>query len=295
MSKIQRAAELQAKMPQVPARLRVSLAAKAHKGLILRTGPGKWTQAILWHTDNDTFEYGQWFHGSVYANLAPDGSKMVYHGVKYHLEHLVKEGQRPDLLYRWIAVSRPPYFTALALWEVDEYVEGGAFFADDRTLLLSSNMDKSKLRQPTKGNVPESLEVATDYEYMLWLRHEEHQGWEIVKKRVEKRDPDYWAFDLIVPLLWKKRDPQGRYTLFRKKEDSYYPDYYLVESGTERSLHVGAVKWADLDESGRLVFFRDGKLLSCSIREGEIEATEIADFNDQKITEVIAPEWARHW
>src|SRR5215469_609509 len=57
------------------------LAAATPRVVLLRRGPTKWVQLILWHTDTDTFEEGQWFHGRIYearSDLSPDGTLFLY-------------------------------------------------------------------------------------------------------------------------------------------------------------------------------------------------------------------------
>jgi hypothetical protein len=49
-------------------RLSVLLARDPARGVVLRRGPTDWVQLILWRTDTDTFEPGQWFHGRIYQN-----------------------------------------------------------------------------------------------------------------------------------------------------------------------------------------------------------------------------------
>src|SRR5690349_2052072 len=76
------------KTGKVPARLFAILARNAPKGVILRRGPSKWVELILWDTANDTFERGQWFKGRIYergCDLSPNGSYFLYFGSKHHL------------------------------------------------------------------------------------------------------------------------------------------------------------------------------------------------------------------
>ena len=64
-----------------PCRAHVILAQNAPTGVILRRGPSAWVQLILWHTDTDRLEYGQWFRGRVYerrCHLSPDGMLLIY-------------------------------------------------------------------------------------------------------------------------------------------------------------------------------------------------------------------------
>jgi hypothetical protein len=68
-------------LPQPPCRLVVYLAREAPIGIVLRRGPSAWAWSSVWHTDTDTFEHGQWFHGRVYerrSDVSADGSLFVY-------------------------------------------------------------------------------------------------------------------------------------------------------------------------------------------------------------------------
>ena len=101
-------------------------------GLILRRGPSKWVQLILWDTRRDRFTDGAWFHGRIYedrCNLSPDGRLFVYF---CHGGH-----SRPGYSDSWTAVSRPPWLFALGLWPWGTTYGGGGRFTDSRTLVLN--------------------------------------------------------------------------------------------------------------------------------------------------------------
>src|SRR5215468_3926067 len=99
-----------------PARLFVYLAREAPLAVVLRRGPSDWARLSLWHTDTDVIEHGQWLKGRVYerrSDISADGTLFV--------AFVRQSGGRPDAEIKadtWVAVSRPPYFTALALWAV---------------------------------------------------------------------------------------------------------------------------------------------------------------------------------
>jgi len=123
------------KSKPAPARLFVHLAREAPVGVILRRGPTAWVQIILWHTDTDTFEFGQWFHGRIYeraCDVSPDGSIFLYGATDYS----EKIWDAPDSsMWQWTAMSRPPYLTALALWsKIDDGYYGGGYFVDGHTV-----------------------------------------------------------------------------------------------------------------------------------------------------------------
>src|SRR5438270_7076744 len=119
-----------------PCRLHVFLAHDAPIGVVLRRGPSAWARLSLWHTDTDSIEHGQWLHGRVYerrSDLSPDGAlfaAFIRSGVAG-----ARPGQQED---SWIAVSRPPYFSALALWWVGSTWCSGGFFTDRGSLWVGS-------------------------------------------------------------------------------------------------------------------------------------------------------------
>lgn len=88
-----------------PARLAFRFASDVGKAVVIRCGPSAWSQLILWNLANNEFTKGQWFHGKVSsASLSPNG------------EHLALKLQSKGRNYdHYSLVSRPPFFTALAI------------------------------------------------------------------------------------------------------------------------------------------------------------------------------------
>ena len=122
-------------MTAAPCRLFVLLAQRAPVGLIVRRGPAAWTQLIRWDTKRDTFEPGQWFRGVLdfhKCDLSPSGERFLYFAKAYKPRSIA-------LGYKdtWTAVSRAPYFTALALWPMGDTWFGGGLFVDDRMIRLN--------------------------------------------------------------------------------------------------------------------------------------------------------------
>lgn len=104
------------------------LAAASRVAVIYRRGPSRQTCLIRWDRAHDTFEIGQWFKGSVYpdrSSLAPDGA---------HLLTFMGSFRPP--FSTWTVLSRPPYFTALALWPKGDTWGGGGTFLSERTFAL---------------------------------------------------------------------------------------------------------------------------------------------------------------
>lgn len=268
----------------VPARLYVILAREAPVGVILRRGPTKWVQLILWHTNNDTFEYGQWFHGRIYertCDLSPNGSKFVYFGSKYHLERR----DDPGYMYEWTAVSRPPYFTALALWShTDKWQAFGGCFLDNHTLLLHDKDVK-----PAIGRVPRSLKVMASQATNICKKAQTANGWKVIQERV-------WQHPLgCAQLEIRKKQNNDKKASILIKTNYYSYRYYVLDEETQVEIALTDVTWADWDHKDRLAFTKEGKLFVGEISDGQVIPKEIADFTSQTFTEVIAPEWARKW
>ena len=98
-------------------RLSVLLAQASDVAVILRRGPSKQVLMIRWARDTDRFYLGQWFKGRVYecrCDLSPDGEQLIYFAANQREPH-----------FSWTAVSRPPYFTALAYWPKGDCWGGG--------------------------------------------------------------------------------------------------------------------------------------------------------------------------
>jgi hypothetical protein len=118
-------------VPGAPCRLFVYLARDAPVAVVLRRGPTDWARLSLWHTDSDGFAHGQWLKGRVYerrSDLSADGSLFA--------AFVRQSGGRDPRRDSWIAVSRPPFFSALAVWFVGGTSHTGAFFPARSALWL---------------------------------------------------------------------------------------------------------------------------------------------------------------
>lgn len=82
------------------------------------------------------FESGQWFRGRIYpekCDVSPDGKLLIYFAGKFSPRAREKGYDRT-----WIAVSRPPYLTALAMWLIGDTWGGQGLFLDDRSVLIAT-------------------------------------------------------------------------------------------------------------------------------------------------------------
>ena len=271
-----------------PCRLFVYLASEAPVGVVLRRGPSDWARLSLWHTDDDRFEHGQWMRARVFerrSDLSPDGSLFVA---------FVRGSAGPNQgnADTWVALSRPPWFTALALWFVGGTYYTGGYFQDRNQLWLG--WDSS---QPDQGRLPTWLKMTSERppyidgtndwtDRTVWMNRLLRDGW-------TRREG-------AVPETWERASPAGDLTLamrivtntdFRAYGGRYVIEYAVRTEPGGPEIELGRATWADWDQRGRLIVARDGRLLHWQ----PTGITEIADFNDQTPDPQPAPAWATDW
>lgn len=137
-------------------RLHLYFAREAPRAVILRQGPSRQFRMILWHTDTDTFEDGQWLKKKVYAErcaIAPDGRHFLYF-------MLDAKWQSPSE-GAYTVLCRPPWFTALSLFPEGNTWGGGGEFLDSRHYVATGGDDiigrddgltRVYRRKPSAGN-----------------------------------------------------------------------------------------------------------------------------------------------
>lgn len=263
-----------------PCRLFVYLARTAPVGVVLRRGPSAWSRLSVWRTDTDQVEHGQWLRGRVYerrCDVSADGSLFAY--------FTFKATGGPDVKTdSWAAISRPPDFTALALWAIGTTYFAGGFFNTDGSLWMSGRADA-----PDIGGVPASLRVAKDAPAFIdqtreWTDRTVHfnrllrGGW--------TPGPPLDGAATVLDVTWQRQEPGGASTLMMadvKDADSLsyggrLQTEYALLSGDGAMQPLGRATWADFDHGGRLIVAQDGRLCEWTARGG---LRAIADFNDQ--------------
>lgn len=283
----------------MPCRLAVFLSRRAPVGVILRRGPSAWAQLIHWDRTSDRFTPGQWFRGRVYerrCDLSPDGRLFVYFAAKYGA---ARRGSRhgvdgvDGVGETWTAISRPPYFTALALWSNLGAWYGGGVFRGDGTVLIDSACGQvhPKLR-PHPLRVEHVPPATAPWEQRL-LR----DGWRLVERGFDARTHRRVGEREV----WEKSHPGSAWKLCRQIEDvdfqrygGPYSDTYWLETSGDL-IPLSGVTWADWDRWDRLVFVREGKLFWASAATAGVRAREIFDPNPLQPQEVPTPDWATRW
>lgn len=272
-----------------PCRLFVYLARDAPIGVVLRRGPSDWVRLSLWRTDTDTFEHGQWMRARVYerrCDLSADGSLFVafVRGAA---------GPRQGNADSWVAISRPPWFTALAVWSIGSTYAIGGWFPDAATLGVGWSATP-----PERGQLPGWLKLSSERpphidgtndwpDRTIWLNRLIRDGW-LRREGVE-------------PETWERQNPSAdrrlAMVIHSNLEFNAYGGRYVIEylvHGDADTLEtsLGFATWADWDQQGRLVIARDGRLFRWEPPE---ELVEIVEFNGQAPDPQPAPGRATEW
>ena len=256
----------------------VLLARQASVGVILRRGPTDWWHITRWDTQRDAFEPGQWFRGRLYpgkCDLSPDGRLLVYFAGKFRpYEQERGYGQT------WIAVSRPPYLTALALWPVGDTWGGQGVFYDDRTLLIGAMLPNHPNHPPGSLKVLKYFELKrTDPLHDVapcW-----QSGWQKRNKELRKMSGDLTLAREI--------------TQFAAFPSRSHTPYALYRSG-EEPVALFQAQWADWDQRGRLVATVGGRVLAGALtKRNKLVWRQLAALNEEQPGRMEAPGWAQHW
>lgn len=260
---------------------------------------------LRWDLATDEVTPGQWLSGRIYderCGISPDGRLVVYFAGKFKTR-----------IATFTAVSRPPYFTALALWPDGSTWGGGGFFEGNRRLILHYGRVIDELDQ--SSTIPSDFEIGTITEYRQ--RRGEHdpesrQGWTLTDRGgASVRGADATTgVALDRPHILEKANPaHPRWTLERSwpgvgetDGPSRGCEYRLVErsGAVERSsAPLGRLDWADWDHDGSLLFGADGRLYRRSTigtRAGDRQAAAlVADLRANVFYNMLPPGRAREW
>jgi hypothetical protein len=286
-------------------RLFALVARDARTAVVFRRGPSKQVRMLRWDLATDAVTPGQWLSGRIYeerCGLSPDGKLVVYFAGKFKTK-----------LGTFTAVSRPPYFTALALWPEGSTYGGGGFFADDHTLILNYQCVLKELNDGV--GVPASFVVSHLGEYRARHPGDEttaaSHGWSQTSKGAEGEPTPALRYVYSPPWIHAKPHPtRGGVTLERSTRGVgavngpfTVCDYRVLVTPSGRAkepaaIDLGRLDWADWDHSGSLLYATDGCLYRRDVSGRAADAPRVkrvADLRDQLFENVRAPDDARRW
>jgi hypothetical protein len=247
-------------------------------------------QLLKWNLDTDEVEAGQWLKGRVFerrCDLSPSGALFAY---------FARAGKAPGDWSKWTytAVSRPPFFTALALWFKGDSYGGGALFENDRSLLLNEGgiAHAPKEDQPKKlpikvGPLPVPMGEDWPIEHARRIR----DGWRVIQNLKASHN---WSEGYVTsrPLILERQF--GDLVLRETTSIQRYKEIRLFEvEGIPDSPDLTGADLAEWDlRRNRLLFARAGSLWSW---RPSMEVQLITDLGPNKFEPVEPAEWAQTW
>jgi hypothetical protein len=268
-----------------------------------------------WWLDSDRIEHGQWLRGRVYerrADLSPDGELLVYFAASYRAPYET-----------WTAVSRPPYFTALALWPKGDAWGGGGIFQSRWHLGL--NHPPHQMALVPKSQLPHRFKVDRYAEYAgsgenSPIEHDRitRDGWCFATpgraSDYKAKGPAHWTFH--EPEVYErpqpvasKRSKDVQLTLRRElhaiavRQGPWYDESFLVTDAKGRVLRqLQHCDWADWQSNGDLLVAMSGTLYriaqedaSKAVESPLSDARKIMDFADIPYAPEPPPPEATRW
>lgn len=282
-----------------PARLDVILARASPLAVVFRRGPSDWCQLVLWHTDTDLFEDGQWFRGRMYSqrsDISPDGSLLLYFAANYDEREVNADKVGYDMP-AWTAISTPPYVTALAMWLKRDTWNGGGLFEGRHAVWLNHALEDSA-HHPAHGpqvRVRTNLDETYDPCVQPWTLRMVRDGWLFRQRRMQVESATnrqtYW------PSILEKSSPCGQWKLVATVPVSSSEQWSMELFHGDGAGPVQSLSgtWCDFDQSGRIVIASQGKLQRFDPQHPKLALKTIADFNDRIPDRKKAPPWAHAW
>jgi hypothetical protein len=281
------------------ARLHIILAREAPVGVIFRRGPSRQVQLINWNLKNDSFTPGQWLKARVYerrCDLSPGGTLLIYFAATYK-----------EPLRSWTAVSKPPWFTALALWPKGDGWNGGGRFISQYSIQLNHPSNEAK-PHPDFVKGCRKIHVASLAEFhgedsTVWNATLERDGWKQIEEGIWG---DYGAtkgfsWKAIKPQIWRKPHSRLPFALEMTIEGLnqtngpwYVLRYRVLDQSLGEVSNLGLLDWADWSHDGDLLFAKAGCLYRQSLTKNAMRKERLlADFNSHLFEALEAPQWAR--
>jgi len=218
------------------------------------------------------------------ASFQSSHTQFIYFAAKFGRLAQHPRRRDPEIPESWTAISKPPYFTALALWPHGSTWGGGGLFLDD---VHFWNCDWHDLhpRFSLGPLCPVSSETAGVGFDEMWKGERKtfrliRDGWQVVERRRKR----------AVRLVKSHRRRKHKLVMDLSAKT---PSFELLVDTSEVPAQAFAAEWADLDQSGRLVVARDGKLWAGAFsRHKPLHFKELADFNGDRPEPRAAPAWA---
>jgi len=262
------------------------MARKAPICVLFRRGPSKWTQLIKWDTASDTFSAGHWFKGRIYehrSDLTPNGRFLIYFASKFNAHTIQDTG---GYTYAWTAISEPPQYKAIALWPKGDCWHGGGLFTSNSDVWLNHRPETA---QPHPNHRSSRFKVtpnpqSTGEDEPIHSMRLQRDGWNCIQQgKFTMQGCSGWKTEQTE--IWEKKGRAGkrlRRELLKIDFESHggpYVEQFSIVPKNGSPVMITDASWAELDQKGKLVFARFGKILRGTLTKQGVEEEELTDLN----------------
>lgn len=288
-------------------RIAALIARDARVAVVFRRGPTRQVLLIRWDLADDSFEAGQWLNARVYerrCDLSPSGERLIYFAGRH----------RPPLR-TWTAVSRPPFFTALALWPKGDAWAGGGLFESEKRILLNHPESARTLLDGTR--VPKNVAIAAPpyagagEDNPIFSERMLRDGWTLDQEGQwgEHSSSARFAWTAEIPETWSRPHPrQGTRVRLRlctlgiaQRQGPWYGQRYdVITPAGKIRLDLGPIDWADWDHNGDLIYAANGIMHRVACRpdgafDADVPPQALIDLSGQTFTETKPVPEATEW
>jgi hypothetical protein len=249
------------------AKIRIAFAKNGAGAVLLREGPGKWTRMLWWNTRTDSLKHGQWLNARVpNFSINSDGSLVIYFAQSYRRKHNYGT---------WVALSKPPWFSALALWRIGDSWGGGCEFITDQKILVTPGRTEIQL----EGKLKKGMKWTSDPK-------EAHPFIPVWKKGVRNGKEYVEASSQI----------SGLHVAACRRGIDYEVIVTLPNHDPSILVMHSDVHFFDFDCQGRLVMTkRDGSIYRIRRSRRSIESELVFNLLDMEPEAIKAPDSAMCW
>ncbi len=281
------------------ARIDGIIAREAGLAVIFRRGPSKHTQQLIWDFATDRVTPGQWITGHVHTrrcDVSPDGRYLVGAFTNYRNTRYAGPDLRTHVSWDqqgWTAISRPPYFTALALWFMGGAWNGGGVWASNTVVDLNNMPYQWNEKKPVQSPViAHKLNLPGSEDEMIFRIRLLRSGWCEFPQQLREfpvRTEQYAG------TVYEKRFVGG---LLRRIYWYLSDEWEAFDEAGKTVLRWetkwNSSHWLDVDMRGRVLYSDKGCLWAwADFPNGE--STMIADLNANQFENVVPPKWALEW
>jgi len=258
---------------------------------VVGRGPTKWTRLGRWDVDRDEYEPGAWMAATVYperCDLSPDGRWLAYMAFN--------PSSTWDAGWTYVAVSRLPWFTALAAWGTDGTWSRGVRFVEDTAEWSVPEPDDGDAR-PLRDRYGLVVRRAETFSV------ERERGWTETDDTPAREADDHWDEHRAPRVTMEKPRPDdtstrlvvgGRFAAFRDSR-TYDPEvWYALARGADLRT-IDDAQWADWDPRGRLLVATTGGALQIRTGPGAADLAWERDLSADEPDPQPPPPEASRW